>query len=63
MEGHFGLASAIKQGLPDCINGKLCIDLAAVYAGNYTAVIQIYDRAVTSLAPISQKEIGKVNTP
>jgi hypothetical protein len=52
MKDYSGFACCVYQCFCQYINGKLCVDTSAVYTGNDTAIEQIDDVAVVSLAVI-----------
>ena len=61
MQDHTNFATAVADSLRQCIYGKLSVDAVAVDAGDYSAIIQIYDRAVVTLAVICKEQVCEVN--
>lgn len=63
MKDHSSLASTACNSLGQRIDGKLCVDTLAVYTGNDTAIEQVDDAAVVSLAVIGKEKVREVDAP
>jgi len=63
VQDHTNFATAVADSLRQCIYGKLSVDAVAVDAGDYSAIIQIYDRAVVTPLVFTKMQICEVHTP
>ena len=63
VQNHANLASAITDSLGQGVYSKFGIDSIPVNTGDYSAVIQIYNRAIVSSLFFAERQISKVDTP